>query len=719
MLAFVMFGIGARAAYGDWTNVWSDEFNGTNIDLTKWTFDIGNGSDGWGNNELEYYTSRTNNAYVTNGVLHIRAQLENTNGFHYTSARMKTQGLFWQQYGWIEFRASLPQGVGFWPALWMLGTNITSVGWPECGEIDVMESNGTWSNKVQGTINYSNGSCDDVDQTIVYTLPTPGDSVTNFHTYGVQWFTNSIVWLVDGVSVQTWTSWSSCTGPYPAPYNQPFFLIMNLAVGGNYLGDPSTNSINPYMPGEMLVDYVRVYDFVPPSSPPATPTGLSATPGSGLIWLSWSASSNATSYIVGRATTSGGPYTIIGNPASTSYSDTGVVNCTTYYYVVAATNTLGQSANSSEASATLGSYAIAVNSGGSAAGEFIADANVTGGTVAAPTASAINTALVTNPAPQAVYQTERYGTFTYTFAGLSTGTSYIVRLHLAEIYWTGPGEREFNVSINGTQVLSNYDIFAAAGGEDIAIVPEFTAAANGSGQIIIAYTVGTADQPKSSGIEIILPAPAAPTGLMATAGNAQVALSWSGVAGASGYNVKRATTNGGPYTTVTNGLTGTIYSDSDLVDGTTYYYVVSALENLCESANSAQVSATPLTPFAQWQMQYFGCTNCPQAQAGADPLGKGIINTNQFLLGLNPTNPASVFRITSVVQTNGGYLITWKAAGVRTNVVQGAVGDGNGGYSNNFSDISPWIIIPVVGNTVTNYTDPSGTNEYYRIRLGP
>jgi len=121
-----MLGGGTGTAYGDWTNVWSDEFNGTNIDLSKWTFDIGNGSGGWGNNELEYYTSRTNNAYVTNGLLHIRAQRETTNGFFYTSARMKTQGIFSKTYGWIEFRAKLPQGAGFWPALWMLGTNIVS-----------------------------------------------------------------------------------------------------------------------------------------------------------------------------------------------------------------------------------------------------------------------------------------------------------------------------------------------------------------------------------------------------------------------------------------------------------------------------------------------------------------------------------------------------------------------------------------------------------------
>jgi beta-glucanase (GH16 family) len=267
LLLLGMLGGGTGTAYGDWTNVWSDEFNGTNIDLTKWTFDIGAG--GWGNNELEYYTSRTNNAYVTNGLLHIRAQRETTNGFVYTSARMKTQGIFSKTYGWIEFRAKLPQGAGFWPALWMLGTNIVSQTWPRCGEIDVMENKGTDPITIGGTIihNTSGSPGTPVYQTKSYNLPTPGDSVTNFHTYAIQWSTNSIIWLVDGVSVQTWTSWTSSLGPFPAPFDRPFFLLMNLAVGGNYVGNPSTNSINPSMPGEMQVDYVRVYDYAAPVTP--------------------------------------------------------------------------------------------------------------------------------------------------------------------------------------------------------------------------------------------------------------------------------------------------------------------------------------------------------------------------------------------------------------------------------------------------------------------
>ena len=137
------------------------------------------------------------------------------------------------------------------------------------------------------------------------------------------------------------------------------------------------------------------------------------------------------------------------------------------------------------------------------------------------------------------------------------------------------------------------------------------------------------------------------------------------------------------------------------------------------TTGQVKLVVTALTPFQQWQMQYFGCTNCAQAAASADPDGDGMSNTNEFLAGTNPTNSLSGLRIISIVPQSNDVVITWTTAGVRTNVVQGAVGDGSGGYSNNFSDISPGIVIPIVGDTITNYTDSSGTNAYYRIRLGP
>jgi hypothetical protein len=243
--------------YGNYNIVWSDEFNGTNLNRSVWTNDLGGG--GWGNSELEYYTSRTDNAFVANGLLHIVARKEAYNSASYTSARLKSQGLFCFKYGRLEWRARLPQGTGFWPALWLLGTNISSIGWPRCGEIDVMENKGSSPFTVQASLH--SGS----DETGYYNF-VEGGAVTNFHTYTLDWTTNAVLLYVDGHLYQTQTRWSSSFGAYPFPFNQPFFLVMNLAVGGNYLGSPTTNAINAgtVFPGEMLVDYVRLYRVTDP-----------------------------------------------------------------------------------------------------------------------------------------------------------------------------------------------------------------------------------------------------------------------------------------------------------------------------------------------------------------------------------------------------------------------------------------------------------------------
>jgi beta-glucanase (GH16 family) len=246
------------APYGNMNIVWTDEFNGSSINTNVWTFDTGSG--GWGNNELEYYTSRTNNAYVANGFLHLVAQAEDYGGSSYTSARIKSQGLFACKYGRIEWRAQLPAGTAFWPALWLLGTNINTLGWPGCGEIDVMENDGANTAMAQGSIH--SGS----DATAIYNF-TDGGAVTNFHAYTLDWTTNAILFYVDGHLYETQTSWSSSTtSAYPFPFNQPFFLIMNLAIGGNYLGNPATNAINAgsTFPAQVLVDYVRIYNVTDP-----------------------------------------------------------------------------------------------------------------------------------------------------------------------------------------------------------------------------------------------------------------------------------------------------------------------------------------------------------------------------------------------------------------------------------------------------------------------
>ena len=239
-----------------WNIVWSDEFNGTSINTSNWTFETGGG--GWGNSELEYYTSSPQNAYVSNGILHIVAQQESMGGFNFTSARMKSQGLYsTPTYGHIQWRAKLPTGFGMWPALWMMGTNYPSVGWPACGEIDVVENPGNDPTFNQSSLHYGTDWQHVISRSGYYYF-TGGDSITNFHTYELDWSASSEQFLVDGHLYETRSIGS--------PFNAPFFFIMNLAVGGTYPGTTSDSDIiaSNTFPKEMQVDYVRVYEQTAP-----------------------------------------------------------------------------------------------------------------------------------------------------------------------------------------------------------------------------------------------------------------------------------------------------------------------------------------------------------------------------------------------------------------------------------------------------------------------
>jgi beta-glucanase (GH16 family) len=263
---------GLENGRAEWQLVWSDQFDGNAVNTRHWTFDIGNGRGGWGNNELEYYTSRPQNVYVGDGMLHIVARKETYQGKRYTSAKLKTRGLFNQKYGRFEFCARLPEGKGYWPAFWLMPEHAVYGNWAASGEIDVMENKGVNPQKILGTIHFGGTSPYNVhSRGPSYTFPA-GDCVTNFHLYAVEWTTNSISWSVDSHVYETQTNWWSTSSPddpsnhnpYPAPFDQPFYIIMNLAVGGQFGGNPDDRTT---FPGEMQVKYVRVYTGTPPQTP--------------------------------------------------------------------------------------------------------------------------------------------------------------------------------------------------------------------------------------------------------------------------------------------------------------------------------------------------------------------------------------------------------------------------------------------------------------------
>ncbi len=240
-----------------WKLVWNDEFKGNEIDPSKWEYDLG--GHGFGNNESQYYTNRPENAYIDNGKLIIKAMKEEYGGKPYTSAKLRTRGKADWTYGRFEVRAKLPEGKGIWPAIWMMPTDLEVYGgWPSCGEIDIMELVGHEPNKVYGTIHmgnphfYTGGN---------YTL-REGKFSDDFHIFTLEWTPSEMRWYVDDILYSTKNDWFTRKNkdaekePFPAPFNRPFYLQLNLAVGGDWPGYPDETTV---FPQTFEIDYVRVY----------------------------------------------------------------------------------------------------------------------------------------------------------------------------------------------------------------------------------------------------------------------------------------------------------------------------------------------------------------------------------------------------------------------------------------------------------------------------
>jgi beta-glucanase (GH16 family) len=230
--------------------VWHDEFEGTTLS-DDWTFEIGTGNNGWGNNELQFY--RRENTRLQDGKLIIEARAESFGGRNYTSSRIVTMGKQSFQYGRIDIRAAMPRGQGIWPALWMLGENFPTIGWPFCGEIDIMEMIGGpgRENTVHGTIHWANQNGQAVNTGGSFTLQQ-GILADNFHVYTIIWDRNFIRWFIDDVQYYVVDIRPSGLNAFRAP----FFFIMNVAVGGNWPGPPD-NTLR--LPQAMIVDYIRVF----------------------------------------------------------------------------------------------------------------------------------------------------------------------------------------------------------------------------------------------------------------------------------------------------------------------------------------------------------------------------------------------------------------------------------------------------------------------------
>jgi len=337
---------------------WSEEFHqgvGAKPDPTIWGYETGAG--GWGNGELETYVNDPEHAQIVAapGATDGQAlQILSTNTHGYESVRMITAGKKTFQYGFFEARIKLPYGQGIWPAYWMLGANISQVGWPTSGEVDIMENIGKKSWEGHNLSSLHSAAPDDPHPHANFTKNAPFDLPRgaafhdDYHLFQMLWAKDSFSFYVDGALYETQTP--AEYGKNPWPFNAPCFLILNTAIGGNWPGKPDATTV---FPQRMLVDYIRVYQGAP--AIPNTPKGLSTRPTEGgQILLSWSGDIAATSYRVARSTKrSDKDAPIIKTDiAATSFMDMGPAPAIKYYYTVAAVNAAGQSPRSRERAAT-------------------------------------------------------------------------------------------------------------------------------------------------------------------------------------------------------------------------------------------------------------------------------------------------------------------------------------------------------------------------------
>ena len=503
VLVVLAFSLRLRAQ--NWVLVWSDEFDGpagSGPDPNNWTYDIGTG---FGTGEIEHMTDSRDNSYLDgNGNLVIKAIKEA--GGRITSARIKTKALFEIQYGKIEARIQLPYSQGMWPAFWMLGNNIDTVHWPTCGEIDIMENIGRTPSTVYGTIHadgYANQGLG-----LSYTLPGGQQLHDAYHIFGVVWSPYLLQFYIDDIVYASFTPASLMYGAGWRFQDHPFFIIFDLAVGGPWAGNPDSTTV---WPQTMTIDYVRAYQWTPG---PDAPSNLSATAiSNSQIQLNWQASGTpGVTYNVYRSTMPGFrpdlTSLIVTGVTSANFRDVELSPNSTYYYLVTATeqqsaesDATNQGSDTTPLWGTSGGP-ILIDTGGYGEDSFSGDLDFSGGNTNAFT-SPIDTSAVTNPAPQQVYQTERWGPSTYTIPTLTPGGAYTLRLHFCETVFNGPNQRTFHVNVNGNQVLTDFDIYTAAGGKNKAVVEEFNVSGDDNGQLLIEFLRGAHNNPSIRGIELI------------------------------------------------------------------------------------------------------------------------------------------------------------------------------------------------------------------------
>lgn len=544
LLLFVQ--VASAQSASSWQLVWQDEFTGNAGSAPNpqyWTLTQGLTPDGAQSYNC-LYGQTTNgcdpnnpNVYLDgygNLAIVARAAAAAPNGV--TSGRLSTSSgansstiLFGTRYGRIEAGMTLPTGTGnqgVWPAFWMLGNNTSSINWPSSGEIDIMEYIGKRNpTRIYGTLHGQGYAQGGLGRGAINSAGWSG-----YHVFGIIWSPNEVQFYVDNISniygsmspasimaSQPWVN----GGRAAWPFNNPFFLLLDLNMGGSFPGNVDSTTTYPQT---LLVDYVRVYKAVAP----APPTNVIARATSqSQVALSWTASATAdATYNVYRSSVSGiaplsqaqpdpavTPQTnqtlIASNITGTSYNDGNLAPGNTYFYTATSSGGYSDESAAAEVQVALPTSGVGSNGGAlnisaggySGAGAYIVNSLVSGGFTNAFNAP-VDTSGVTNPAPQDVYLSERWGPQSWNIAQLTPGASYDLRMHFAESAFSAVGQRQFNVLINGQQVLTNFDIYASAGARNRAITQTIHTVADRNGFILLQLTPGVADQPEIRALDV-------------------------------------------------------------------------------------------------------------------------------------------------------------------------------------------------------------------------
>jgi beta-glucanase (GH16 family) len=524
LLCLAVTGLWGQSAQAQWSVSWSDEFNGSANsapDSSKWIYFVGVPS---GQGAVGYATNSRDNSYMDGTGNLVIQLLYNANGFtqypgspKYTTAHLETDGKFAAgPYGKLEARIKTAYAPGIGQAFWAMGNDhlTDSVPWPWCGELDIMEityptpGHNGWTlhgGETDGQTYFEYGGI-----SATADLPSGQQFSQAFHTFGVQWAPYHLQYFLDGNQVGE-VYQSNIGAAQVWPMEKSYFLILSAGVGAGNSGTPTGAGF----PQKLTADYVRYYKWA--AGAPAAPTGLTATSSnSNATTLSWTASSTAGAayniYASTSATFTADTSTlVVQNVTGTSYTHVGLANSTTYHYQVKAADWGGESAAATTQVTTrsLGSSTdVKLSAGGYGVGNFMSSHYELSGPTNYSLNAIIDTSAVPNPPPTQIYRVERWGACAWTITDLNPGSLYRVRVHMVELAKTGANQRAFNLMINSQTVLSNFDIYAAAGGANKAIVREFDTHANEFGIIEIQGQYGTSTvsgislQPSIRAIEV-------------------------------------------------------------------------------------------------------------------------------------------------------------------------------------------------------------------------